>query len=110
MDMGDSSAIDQMLLFNELFMDEVIYVVDQDFKIVFASKGAKDFYQTINKAKDDLTGKLCYEAFKLKTSQCDQCRANFLNISKNKQLVTESEYPNIKIAYKWAQSKNPVIL
>lgn len=94
--------IDQTSIFNQLFNNEVVYVTNTEFKIVFVSKGALKFFQEINNTQDTPIDTLCYKSFRRRNTRCDKCRADSIFESDflgNKIVEPDSEFPNRKIVY-----------
>ena len=75
--------IESSSVFNQLLKDQVIYVVDKDFNIVFASKGAIKLFEELNQTSESPVGTKCYGSFRRRDTKCKDCELGYLFNSEN---------------------------
>lgn len=81
------STIDHKSLLNQILYNELIYVVDKHFKVVYANEKAIEFFQQLNNSSGTPNGTICYESFRKRDKQCENCYANdFFSSLENKPI------------------------
>lgn len=83
-----NNHFDSSIVFDELFKNEVIYVVDKKYNVVFASEGAIDLFREYNSSKESPIDTKCYMAFKKKDKPCKNCRTNSISGNEANQSYT----------------------
>jgi len=83
--------IDSSSVFDQLLKDQVIYVVDKNFNIVFASEGAIKLFEELSRTSESPIGTKCYESFRRRDTKCKDCRAESLLKSESDNLYISSD-------------------
>jgi len=78
-----NGEIESSSVFNQLLKNQVIYVVDKDFNIVFASKGAIKLFEELNQTSESPVGTKCYVSFRRRDTKCKDCELGYLFNSEN---------------------------
>jgi len=73
-----SSGINSTAIFERLLNDQVVYVVDYDHNVVFASEGAVKLFEELNDTSESPIGTKCFESFRRRDDRCRYCKAAFL--------------------------------